>query len=786
MMHTKSYETNGHGSSEVPAVSHALRRAAPLGGASTLRALIGSVVAVSLAASCVVEEEEPAVASIGQALGDERQDAVIATGVRHTCAVLRDGRVACWGDNTFGQLGDGTTTDRHLPTTVPGLSQVVAVTAGQDFTCALRGDGTVRCWGSNASGQLGDGTTTARTTPTAVIGLTFATGAIAISAGLQHVCVRAGNGLAKCWGENEHGQLGDGTTTDRSSPVVAVGLDRVSAVAAGSDFTCAIEDEWWVSCWGRTLHGQLGDGTTTNRQLPTLASTATIRPRAIATGSAHACAVTAIGTVQCWGDNLFGQLGDGTLTTRHAATPVSSLTGITSLEASGRHTCARHASASLSCWGDNLFGQLGTGDTTASLTPVFASLGAVTHVAANGSHSCARTGDGAIWCWGRNSFGELGDGTTTQRLSPTATVPIDTATPAIATGGDGTDEHSCGLIAGGRVACWGGGLDGQLGDGSFVDRLSPVVVTTASGEPLGFVTDVVTGALFSCALRSTGRVYCWGDNTVGQLGTGTSGDSARALLVPGPDRAIAITAGTSHACMLTVDGLVRCWGENGAGQLGDGTTVDRPTPVAVTTISDVVSLSAGELHTCAVRTYGHVNCWGSDTWGQRGFDVPAEPFGVMPIVTGITDAIEVSSGGYHSCALLSSGEVRCWGYNGYGALGDATTTVRTTPVRMQLSYPATELAAGRYHTCVIVAPGHVRCTGRNNHGQLGDGTTTNRLTALAVAGGGTMVDIAAGGRQSCGIRADGTAACWGDNWLGQLGNGTSTPSLVPTSVVSFP
>ena len=243
--------------------------------------------------------------------------AAIAAGELHTCALTSGGGVKCWGGNGVGQLGDGTTIQRHAPVAVSGpASGVAALAAGEEHTCALTSAGGVKCWGDNESGELGDGTTMDRYIPVAVSGL--ASGVVAISAGALHTCALTGAGGVTCLGGNDFGQLGDGTTTERHAPVAASGLaSGVAAISAGGGHTCALTSAGGVKCWGDNGSGQLGDGTTTQRDTPVDVSGLATGVAAITAGGAHTCALTSAGGVKCWGDNNFGQLGDGTTTERH-------------------------------------------------------------------------------------------------------------------------------------------------------------------------------------------------------------------------------------------------------------------------------------------------------------------------------------------------------------------------------------------------------------------------------------------------------------------------------------
>lgn len=378
----------------------------------------------------------------------------IESGSRHACAIIAGGQVLCWGDNDEGQLGDGTTADRPLPVTVltgaggAPLSGVTALSAGDDHTCARLGSGQLRCWGDNVSGQLGDGTTTDRRFPVTVRtapGGGALTSVASVNAGDGHTCARVG-AQVRCWGDNFAGQLGDGTTTTRPSPVtvrVAPGgaaLSGVASVQTGFWHTCARLTSGQARCWGDNGFGQLSDGTNIDRSVPgavlnSLGGTPLTGIAELFSGSWHTCARLTTGQARCWGDDGFGQLGDGdnvdkpfpvTVITIHG----EPLTTITSLAGGGNHTCARIQNGRLRCWGRNGGGQLGDGTTTNRPTaaPVLVDgagtqLTGIGTVTAGSRFSCARTTAGGALCWGFNGQGEVGDGTLVNRAFP---VPVQT------------------------------------------------------------------------------------------------------------------------------------------------------------------------------------------------------------------------------------------------------------------------------------------------------------------------------------------------------------------------
>ena len=357
-----------------------------------------------------------------------------AAGSWHT-GLLLDGNVWMWGGNFSGQMGDGTTIQHIIPRQIPDLSGVTAIAAGVDtsHTLAVKGDGTVWAWGDNSSGQLGDGTTTQRKTPTHVPGLTQV---VAVTGGYLNSMALKEDGTVWSWGSNNDGQLGNGTNTSQQlSPLQVANLSGVSAIAAGDYHSIALKDNGTMWTWGYNRYGQLGDGTATTRSSPAEV-TGISDVVAIAAGTYHTVALRLDGTVWTWGANWKGQLGDGTTTDRTSPFQVPGLSEIVAIAAGEAFTVALKADGTVLSWGDNYYGQLGDGTTrNQRATPVqVAGLSDVSSIAAGSYHTLAAKRDGTIWAWGENGHSQLGDGTTTSRATPVevtiATMPpITTVSP---------------------------------------------------------------------------------------------------------------------------------------------------------------------------------------------------------------------------------------------------------------------------------------------------------------------------------------------------------------------
>jgi alpha-tubulin suppressor-like RCC1 family protein len=395
-------------------------------------------------------------------------------------------------------------------------------------------------------------------------------------------------------------------------------------------------------------------------------------------------------------------------------------------------------------------------------------------ISAGRDNTCTVLSSGSIQCWGLNVCGQLGNGTTANSVLPVAVSGITNAV-AVAAG----ENHNCAVLSSGSIQCWGVNGCGQLGNDTGGGDCNVTCTAMDSSVPVSVsgITNAIAvagGSSHTCAVLSTGSVQCWGHNGCGQLGNGNSGncdvsasamDSSVPISVLGITNAVAVATGSSYSCALLNDGSIQCWGVNWCGELGNGGPAVAPdildagtplssVPVRVSGISNAMSLSAGHNHTCAVLRTGSVQCWGNNQFGQLGNRSTVNSSVPVP-VSGISNAVVVTAGGEHSCAVLSTGSLQCWGDNYYGQLGNGTRFVDSNGMWLEdsngvqtgLSEPVTALgitngvnvATGPDHTCAVLSTGSIQCWGDDTWGELGNGMTANgnqlmSLVPVAVVG----------------------------------------------------
>jgi len=399
------------------------------------------------------------------------------------------------------------------------------------------------------------------------------------------------------------------------------------------------------------------------------------------------------------------------------------------------------------------------------------------------SGTATRSADTGVATFGDLSIDSAGIGYTLTATSPgltsDTTVPFRVIGPFYATLVSAAQYvFNCALVSGGAAYCWGYNGNGQLGDGTTSGTKAPVAVS--GGLTL---TSVSSGGLHSCGLTAAGAAYCWGNGAYGQLGNGLSVDSHTPVPVSGSITFSSVSAGIYHTCGVTMSGAAYCWGDGGGGDLGDSTYSGSNTPRLVAGGHTWANVSAGYEHSCGVTTGGVAYCWGYNQYGALGNGSISDSNSPVAVSTGLTFGTVSAGGEPNSCGLTAGGAAYCWGWNGYGQLGDGSNSLNsTTPVPVTGGLTWASLSTGDAHNCGLTATGVMYCWGLNRFGQIGDSSTTDRNAPVAVSGGLTFLTVSAGRDHTCGIATSGIVYCWGYNLSGELGDRTTKSTSVPVRV----
>jgi alpha-tubulin suppressor-like RCC1 family protein len=564
----------------------------------------------------------------------------IAAGASHVIAISKYNSTIGWGDNSFGQLGIGSSGNfMSQPTLTNAVTSVKAIAAGSSFSMALTDYGNVWTWGSNLRGQLANGNTKDSSDARPVIG---GGDVIQIAAGSTHGIALKKDGTVITWGANNFGQLGIGSY-DMSTITVSIqgGFGNVALIGSGMFHSMAVKGDGTVWTWGNNLMGQLGDGTTTNRISPV---------------------VIPHFNLNAMNPPSSEPSGDGG--------PDQPVPASGSTIAGGESFSLLKKNGKLWSWGDNMFGQLGDGGIISKNVPsAVSNLNGVVSVAAAANHAAAIKSDGTLWLWGMNAFGQLADGTTAGRSS-IGTAPALTDVAQVSAG----NAFTVALKKDGTVWAAGDNTFGQLGNGSDAGSNTMVQVPDLKG-----IVQVEAGYNHVLALGKDGMVWAWGDNANGQLGDGSTATHKVPAPVLGLTDVVAVKAGKAHSLALKKDGTVWAWGFNASGQLGDGSTSNRTIPVRVQGLEHVKSIAAGGNHSAALLSDGTVWTWGFNFFGQLG-DGSNRNASAPVKVSGLSHAGEIAAGNNHTIAVGLDGSVWTWGANYSGQLGDSTFNNRNVPV----------------------------------------------------------------------------------------------------------
>ena len=733
-------------------------------------------------------------ASLSKNLRDISQ---ISTRFNHTCALTKGGNVKCWGWGGKGRLGHGVIQGSNTPVYVhtsetdsDPLSEIAAISSGESHTCALTDSGTVKCWGNGADGRLGNGATSESYTPIDVHTSDSDTSPLsditAISSGYYHVCALTDSGTVKCWGTGNDGRLGDGGTSDRTTPVDVCEREKTAdeascpklsgivAIAAGEVTSCALTDTGNVKCWGKGDYGQIGNGETeSTNAYPVDVHTGTSDSTplgditAIDAGDHHFCALTRSGNMKCWGGGGNRELGHGEAS--NGTTPVDvcerekaadeaicpPLSDIVSIGLGGNHSCALTNNGNVKCWGGGSDGKLGNGQDSSSFYPVDVhtssldsnSLSGIATINPGGSHTCALTTNGQVKCWGKGDSGRLGTGITDSSTTPVDVTlgywnPLEITPPSY-----GEDFYVDTQFTSHTFS-----LQGKCSiHGSTIEISGDV-----EGTPTTTCSDYGRFNLeITLSSASNDKTL-----TITQTLEGKSETNTLTLQADGEYDSIAlinniamVAAGQAHTCALTHSGAVKCWGTGDYGILGNGKTSNSLVPVDVhssstdsSPLSGITQIAAGFNHTCALTTDGEVKCWGLGTNGQLGNganSISKTPVSVCasaktgspPTCPALTNIAAITTWLNTTCALTDSNTVKCWGAGNNGYLGNGADSDSNIPVDVHTDSGDTNALSGIEAisgTCALTDSGNVKCWGYGDSGALGNGGTSHSNTPVTV------------------------------------------------------
>ena len=723
----------------------------------------------------------------------------LSVGGGHACVIDKWREIICWGKKANGRLGEAPANDRdferHYAKRLSGTKGALQLSAGRDHTCALMYDGTVRCWGKGDDGRLGNGTASDSTSLATVQKGDDTTNStlgdiMQVAAGGEHSCALDENGEVWCWGKTANKRLGytpSSTETHITRAKKVAGLSGIVQLSAGGAHTCALNASGEVQCWGKGTEGQLGNNGTSDSHSAVTVKAASGNSAAdlssvawLDAGRDHTCAVLTSGQARCWGKGANGRLGDNATSNRSYAVSVKVASGsntvaMASLSQQPRLTCAAASIRNQrKCWEssmvdpDNLNNQLLL---TSSLQGGHPEPAAVVNFE---NYHCVLTAWGRVKCWGKPSGAMFNNGGSRGRVY-TSPFTINNA---------GGQVRANAVYARGAFVCFEtpmGNISCQ-GNAHRASNEPPVFIQT--GTISSPVRDVSQFYGSICVVRDEGRVYCAGTCDFGQLGhkvltpetAGDCGGEASLQAVktaesgnPPLKGAIRVHTATYSGCAIMADKRAMCWGAQQNGVLGNGQT-SRAIKLAgyvggATPLEGVVQLASETQQSgqsmCALLENGGVKCWGTETragYGQLGTGarrttasgtpldvVTAARTSSVPNPTPLTGAIQISAGKRHYCALLKSGQVRCWGWGSNGRLGNgknlgsassivpyAAPVVAQTPVSGLPVIPlegVAEIVSNEVSTCALMLSGGVKCWGESEErGILGTRESSRPVT----------------------------------------------------------
>lgn len=648
-----------------------------------------------------------------------RASGAFAGGYRHTMAIQSDGSLWAWGEDDYGQLGNGDGSGTDIPAMLGADRDWLFVANTWNHTLALKTDGSL--WG---------------------------------------------------WGYNVDGSVGNGSYQNVRSPVRIGSNTDWAQLAGGGGHTVAVKRDGTLWAWGRNNHGQLGTGDLTRRNTPIQIGT-DANWRLVVCGDAHTLGIRTDGSLWAWGFNIEGQLGDGSNVDRNQPVQVGTDGDWQLVAAGAKHTMAMKADGSLWGWGYNISGEVGYGQRGKTNTPVrIGSDRDWAAVVCGESHTVALKTDGALWSWGQNYYGQLGNASGVDGFVP-ARVGMDFDWVQIAAGG----SHTLAQKSDSSLWAWGLGLNGQLGN----QPIAALDVPGQIGSEQNW-RDVSAGESHTLALKTDGSLWAWGYNLNGQIGSGNYAQAPVPIQIGASAEWSAISTGDRYSTAVKANGTLWAWGLGTDGQLGNGANETIPIPIQIGTDTDWRSVAAGRRHTMAIKTDGSLWGWGANLYGQLGNQDPSGSDSTVPVPVGNEkDWLAVACGESHTTGLKTDGSLWAWGYNLDGRLGLGNTSFgEGRPIRIGTDTNWRWIATSTRNTAALKADGSLWIWGENTQGQLGNGVFGGMATSPTQVG--TEQDWAAvscGDNFTLAIKNDGSLWGWGFNFEGMLANGTRDRSASP-------
>lgn len=714
----------------------------------------------------------------------------IVSSYTHNIALSTDGTVWCWGSNTNGELGDGTTTNRSYPIKVQGLSGIIQVAPGNRRSFALAADGKVWGWGDNTSGQLGDGTSgNQRLTPVQVVNLTAVS---SIATCMDFPAIPTPNLAVKS----------DGTVWQWGQAVSQVaGLANIVWAALDSSHSVAIQSDGSVWTWGSNNAGQLGDGTTTAHASPQKLSAFSGVANVVAWKGRN-FAIKTNGTLWAWGANDGGSvLGNGN--TSNVLTPIqlSNFSNAIGVATNDYASLGIQAGGALWGWGANVSGLFGDGSTSHATPAQITAVSNVKMISVGQNFSIVVDGSETVRGSGNNVFGSLGNGTTNNSTQYVAAVPDFPILPRVATpafspdgalvqAGSRNVTVSCGT-AGAVIHYTVNGADptinsATIASGGSVTLASPGNVLRAMAYRDDLYPSLIkmerylpgkvqvgngAGSIFYLKVNPDGTVSSWGsDNTFGQLGDGTTAGHSLPTVIAGLANVTAVfTGGGASAFALKSDGTVYSWGANGSGQLGLGNQTNQLSPILIPTLTNITTLSVGLGFAMAVDSAGGAWSWGLNDYGTLG-DGSRTSRSIPAVITGLPAIQSVAAGAYHGLALATDGTIYSWGNNTEAELGNGTTTFSLVPVPVSNIKGATQISAGIGYSACLSDNGCIWVWGMTTIGQNYFFFNYYNSKPIPLLSANHFTGLSIGGSRGFAVRSDGTLWSWTGGNPAQVGS----------------